>query len=201
MHLGDTTFAFDISNSNYLNTKTLHRDLGLDSLLWIQSIDGLQKSSNFSIEYNTLGCYPISVSGFSAYHKNYKKGCGLFSGGSYSTFSNQVYQTVYYNKNGVTWGTPLNIDDLVSTQSLTQKKYSINVFPNPTSNILSFLFDEPIDDAEIRIYSSIGKLMINQAIRNTTMEFDVSDWNNGVYHYGIYAEGRLVKQGQVLVNE
>jgi hypothetical protein len=28
---------------------------------------------------------------------------------------------------------------------------------------------------------------------------NVSDWNSGVYFYGVYVEGRLVKQGQVLV--
>ena len=30
-------------------------------------------------------------------------------------------------------------------------------------------------------------------------QMNVSDWYSGVYHYGIYVEGRLVKQGQILV--
>lgn len=31
------------------------------------------------------------------------------------------------------------------------------------------------------------------------MQFNVSDWNKGIYFYGIYMEGDLVKQGQTLI--
>jgi hypothetical protein len=87
---------------------------------------------------------------------------------------------------------------LLNTENLYELN-NLKVFPNPTSDILNFQFDEPIEDGEIRIYSSIGQLMKNQNIKNTDVRFDVSDWNSGMYFYGIYIEGRLVKQGQVLI--
>lgn len=88
----------------------------------------------------------------------------------------------------------------VNTQNLYQLN-NLKIFPNPTSDLLNFQLEEPIDNAEIRIYSTIGQLMQNQNIINTDVQFDVSNWNNGIYFYGIYVEGELVKQGQVLVQD
>ena len=99
----------------------------------------------------------------------------------------------------------LMFDDLGFCLSAnTQNLYQLNnlkVFPNPTNNLLNFQFDEPIDDAEIRIYSNIGQLMDNQNIQNTAIQFNVSTWAKGIYYYGIFVEGKVVKQGQVLVSE
>jgi hypothetical protein len=33
------------------------------------------------------------------------------------------------------------------------------------------------------------------------MQMNVSDWHSGMYFYGIYVEGQLVKQGQILVEK
>ena len=33
----------------------------------------------------------------------------------------------------------------------------------------------------------------------TETQMNVSDWNNGMYYYGVYIEGQLVKQGQILI--
>lgn len=86
----------------------------------------------------------------------------------------------------------------------TQNLYQLNdlkVFPNPTSDLLNFQFEELIDNAEIRIYSSIGQLIENQNIRNTDIQFDVSNWTQGMYYYTIFVEGNVVKQGQVLIQD
>lgn len=85
-----------------------------------------------------------------------------------------------------------------NTENLYQLD-NLKVFPNPTSDILHFEFEERIEDAEIRIYSTIGQLMTHQNITNTDVQFNVSDWQKGIYFYGIYVEGRLVRQGQILV--
>ena len=110
---------------------------------------------------------------------------------------------IYYKKNGIEWGTQANIDSLstVSTDEVLIDDFNINVFPNPTNNLLNFQFDEPIDDAEIRIYSNVGQLMANQNIVNTAIQFDASNWSKGIYYYGIFVEGKVVKQGQVLVSD
>ena len=43
--------------------------------------------------------------------------------------------------------------------------------------------------------------MLNQNINDTNMQFDVFDWTKGIYFYGIYVEGEVVKQGQFIVQD
>lgn len=93
---------------------------------------------------------------------------------------------------------------LVGIVANTKQIYQLNnlkVFPNPANNVLNFQFTEPINNAEIRIYSSIGQLVGQTALPlpQTDIQFNVSDWTKGVYFYGIYVEGEVVKQGQVLI--
>jgi hypothetical protein len=75
------------------------------------------------------------------------------------------------------------------------------VYPNPASEVVHFRFDKVINEkAVIRVYSSLGQLIGRVSMDNVEEgQIDVSDWNSGMYFYGIYVEGRLVKQGQVLV--
>jgi hypothetical protein len=76
---------------------------------------------------------------------------------------------------------------------------NLTVFSNSITDVLNFQFDEPINNSEIRIYSTIRQLVKKHNITNSNMQFNVSDWNEGVYFYGIYMEGELVKQGQTLI--
>ncbi|MFK7947968.1 MAG: T9SS type A sorting domain-containing protein [Saprospiraceae bacterium] len=79
----------------------------------------------------------------------------------------------------------------------------VTVYPNPASEVVRFRFDKAIDKkTDIRVYSGLGQLVGQTALPlpNTDVQFNVSDWNSGVYHYGVYVEGRPVKQGQILVN-
>ena len=76
---------------------------------------------------------------------------------------------------------------------------NLTVFSNSITDVLNFQFDEPINNSEIRIYSTIRQLVKKHNITNSNMQFNVSDWNEGVYFYGIYMEGDLVKQGQTLI--
>ena len=89
-----------------------------------------------------------------------------------------------------------------NTQNLSQLN-NLKVFPNPTSDILNFQFEELIDNAEVRIYSSIGQLVRQTALPlpQNNVQFQVSDWQKGMYYYGIFVEGELLKRGQVLISE
>ncbi len=84
----------------------------------------------------------------------------------------------------------------------TKNLYQLNtlkVFPNPATDLLSFQLEEPINNAEIRIYSTIGQLITTQNINDINTQFNVSEWNNGMYFYGIFVEGEMVKSGQILI--
>jgi len=77
------------------------------------------------------------------------------------------------------------------------------VYPNPASEVVHFRFDKVINEkAVIRVYSGLGQEVGRVSVDNVDVgKIDVSDWHNGMYFYGVYVEGRLVKQGQVLVVE
>ena len=76
----------------------------------------------------------------------------------------------------------------------------VTVFPNPASEVVKFRFEKAVQEGIIRVYLSLGQLIDETKIDYfNEVEMNVSDWNNGVYYYGIYVEGQLVKQGQVLV--
>lgn len=87
---------------------------------------------------------------------------------------------------------------LANTNSIYQLN-TLNVFPNPTTNLLNFQLEEPIQNAQIRIYSTLGQLIETQNINDINTQINVSDWYSGVYFYGVYVEGQLVKQGQLLI--
>jgi len=202
LYIGNSTIGYDLTNSK-INTYTLHQDS--DSIVtWIQTKDGKQKYMEFgdNVMWNEYGCFITEwhYGGASTFHK------GIGETGWWGTrFEAHSRDFIYYNKNGNIYGTPLNIDSLstVSTDEIVKNDFEINlkVFPNPTNNLLNFQFTEPIQNAEIRIYSSIGQLMLNQNINDTNMQFDVFDWTKGIYFYGIYVEGEVVKQGQVIVQD
>jgi hypothetical protein len=82
----------------------------------------------------------------------------------------------------------------------------MTVFPNPASDVVKFRFERAIEkDAVIRLYSGLGQLVgqVGQghalALLQDTIQINVADWHSGMYFYGVYLEGRLMKQGQVLV--
>jgi hypothetical protein len=79
----------------------------------------------------------------------------------------------------------------------------VTVFPNPASEVVHFRFDKAVGEkVEIRVYSGLGQLVGQMALPLPTdvIQMKVSDWQSGMYFYGVYVEGQLVKQGQVLVN-
>ena len=99
----------------------------------------------------------------------------------------------------------LMFDDLSFCISVNTKNLFANnalkVFPNPATDLLNFQLEEPINNAEIRIYSTLGQLIATQNINDTNTQFNVSDWQKGMYFYGIFIENEMVKSGQVLIND
>lgn len=204
LYIGDSTIGYSFANSK-INTYTLHQDS--DSIVtWIQNKDESQKhmQSGDNVMWNENGCFITEWhgGGASTFHK------GIGETGWWGTrFQSSERDFIYYNKNGNIYGTPLNIDSLstVSTDEIVGNDFNLNlkVFPNPTNNLLNFQFDEPIQNAEIRIYSSIGQLVgqTELPLPQNNIQFNVADWHKSVYFYVIAVEGEVVKSGQVLVQE
>lgn len=74
----------------------------------------------------------------------------------------------------------------------------LTVFPNPTSNWITFQFENPLKNSSIRVFNSLGQEITTQQIIDNEEYIDCSNWQNGMYFYGIYQNNQLVKQGQFL---
>ncbi len=57
---------------------------------------------------------------------------------------------------------------------------SIQVFPNPISNILNIQSDQG-DILRVRLYSSLGQIMLDQSVHNTEIEISVNGFTPGIY--------------------
>jgi hypothetical protein len=67
-------------------------------------------------------------------------------------------------------------------------------------SIGEFESKKPIKNSIIRLYSTLGQEVKQVNIDNETqIQLNVYNWNQGIYLYGVYVEGELVKQGQVLI--
>jgi len=62
------------------------------------------------------------------------------------------------------------------------KKESVNVYPNPTSDIIHFALDE---NSEVQIFDTLGKLVKEQAGNIGSNEINISDLPKGVYFLNV----------------
>lgn len=83
---------------------------------------------------------------------------------------------------------------LVNENLETNKKNCFAIFPNPTSDVLKLDLKENIGkQANIRIYSPQGKLLLEKKIRaiESIVEFDVSNYAAGTYIANVQIEGQV----------
>ncbi len=76
--------------------------------------------------------------------------------------------------------------------------YEINVFPNPTSNFITFKFEEN-KNFELSIFNTEGKLITKTNISIVNNTIDTSCFSEGNYFYTINEQGKTVAGGQFLV--
>ncbi len=129
----------------------------------------------------------------------YVDGLGMTHQTYWTGYSKWIY---YYNKSGVEFGQYLDFDIIDNTIPINKNLLSINVFPNPATDILYFQLEKPINNAEIHIYSILGEL-VGQTISpspTNKIEFNVSEWQSGLYFYGLFVAGEMIKSGQVLID-
>jgi hypothetical protein len=83
--------------------------------------------------------------------------------------------------------TTVKVDPAVSTLDL-EMKYSLKVYPNPTSNIINIDVKEN-QVLEAKLFDSVGKLVYQQTQNTSNLVINVNDYPSGVY------------QLQVIVND
>lgn len=67
--------------------------------------------------------------------------------------------------------------------TLTQN--TVNVYPNPTNNILYVDFDNLIDEANLKLYNTLGEIIINQNTTSKNNYLNISNLARGFYYLNI----------------
>ncbi len=87
----------------------------------------------------------------------------------------------------LTYYTPISLSTVNSTSNEFNETFSLNVFPNPTAELLNvnFNFEEQMDYAAIQITDNTGKFVRGMKYDNISareVSIDVSDLNAGMYN-------------------
>lgn len=102
------------------------------------------------------------------------------------------------------YGNNLYIDDInikMSTAGIADiQKPTFNVFPNPTTSIVTIQSNSEFQNAEIRIINALGETEMQRVISNTNnVVLDISSLANGVYFVELKADNnfythKIIKQ-------
>lgn len=80
-----------------------------------------------------------------------------------------------------------------------EKAYTYKIYPNPTQNDLNIDLSEGLNNAEIKIFNSLGLLIWSGNSSDKSIDIDLSSWAIGTYFYRIEGNktiqsGKFIKQ-------
>jgi len=79
------------------------------------------------------------------------------------------------------------------------KSYTINVYPNPSKNVINFEFDNTEKNITIELYDLAGKLQQKSIGINTRkMKILRNDLSSGIYLFNIFTDGKEVAYGKLI---
>lgn len=148
---------------------------------------------------STDSCWlPLTICGdCAAVIDIYTKGLGgpYYSCDEYMTVSKR--ELVYYKKGDVTYGTPLQLLNIVENEKLT----SVNIYPNPVKNGIATVSikNSPYSDFTIRIMDVTGKIMETEELHSASSAINLSSLKSGIYIYTIFIGGQKMKTGKLVI--
>jgi hypothetical protein len=96
-------------------------------------------------------------------------------------------------------GSVLYVDDISITLATgideTKEKSNLSIYPNPTTNRITFELFSKVINREINIYDVTGRLITRSAFTNKSVTFDLGEYPKGVYTYRLMSENKLLEAG------
>jgi len=161
-------------------------DSSITTYRWWVPYDTLMESYDTVITYSEYYCgalingYDYAVGSFEpVYHsKDYGRGLGLVRDyfndpAEFSEYENKLF---YYQKDGVSCGTP----DLTTSVGEMTRKDNIRVFPNPATDHFT-IENNSRGSLNIKIFDDTGKLLDSQNVNTGKTFYDCSSFSPGLY--------------------
>lgn len=162
-----------------------------DTLYYLN--DDLCGVNIFVAYYHIGGTFPESNK------REYSIGLGLTGNSSSSDTGFSIGGLVYYKKNGVECGTPIDIS--VGIDSSVDLK-GISVFPTLFKDIVTIESNNK-DDLTIQVYSLSGHEILTKRLTSSSFQLDFSFVRSGSYIYVIRnAKGnQVIKTGKIIKSQ
>ncbi|MBK6963341.1 MAG: T9SS type A sorting domain-containing protein [Bacteroidales bacterium] len=88
---------------------------------------------------------------------------------------------VYYKKDGVEWGTPLDFTVNTTLQPIAEKPEVISVFPNPANDKVNIVFKNNTGEFSLQITDHSGREIAAYSIDGEANTLDLSNLKPGMY--------------------
>ena len=85
----------------------------------------------------------------------------------------------------------------IASNSLKQS-FGVNIFPNPSSGIITLNFASLSENVTIELYNSIGQLMISEKTKSLTSTLNFENAANGIYTLRITEDGKNVFNSKIV---
>lgn len=79
----------------------------------------------------------------------------------------------------------------MSSTSVSENYTSkVNVYPNPATDMLNVVLENNTNNYKLRIYDSMGKLILDSPAQNTAQQIDLEYFPNGSYYLQLIEDGK-----------
>jgi hypothetical protein len=92
-----------------------------------------------------------------------------------------IRELVYYKKNGVEWGTPLDFTVNTTLQPIEAKPEIVEVFPNPANDQVNIHFNNNTGEFRLQITDFSGRDIAVYSLADETNTLDLSILKPGIY--------------------
>lgn len=150
-----------------------------------------RRTKRMDIQYYQTGpnCWSEVVGSFPPYHSYIEGLGGGYYNNPYTFVGTDYYELAYYNKNGISWGTPLNISCNLGTSisKIVKEEHKISVHPNPASNYTTISIQNflPNENWYFKLYDATGKVVRSRSLENNSFILKRTNLSSGIYFYQI----------------
>jgi hypothetical protein len=106
-----------------------------------------------------------------------------------------IRDLVYYKKDGVEWGTPLDFTVNTTLKPYEAKPEIVSVFPNPANDLVNILFKNNTGEYSLQITDNSGREIAAYSLAGEANTLDLSTLKPGIYYI------RLITDNQTFIKK